>query len=229
MRCQQASVRAGPGCMLGLHGRPGARQVRPLQPSSLRGPHCPPAPAPQPRPAHLVDEVRVGDLVHRLVQEGAGHVAAQPALAVLHLLLGERHLQQLAVLVACGGRGWGRGGGAVRVERRGGCPEAGARHRGAPGLRPAGWRARWPRAAAAHPPTRSPSGARPGPQSSPWPRRAWRYPDLRGGGSAAPGSAAAPTAGAHRPAVPGCRLPAEVPGAWRAAGRQFGSVARAPL
>ena len=51
--------------------------------------------------ARLVNEVGVGDLVHALVQERAGHEAGQPLLAVVRLLLGERQLQRGLIIIAC--------------------------------------------------------------------------------------------------------------------------------
>ena len=50
---------------------------------------------------HLVDKVRVGDLVHALVQVGARLEAGQPGLALLNLLLAERQLDGLVIRRPC--------------------------------------------------------------------------------------------------------------------------------
>lgn len=50
---------------------------------------------------HLVHKVLVADVVHALVQEGSRLVGRQPALAVLHLLLAECHLNGTAILLVC--------------------------------------------------------------------------------------------------------------------------------
>lgn len=54
---------------------------------------------------HLVDELCVGDVGGRVVQECPRHKSAQPRLPLFNLLLAESHLDGLRVLIAYEQRG----------------------------------------------------------------------------------------------------------------------------
>lgn len=124
-------------------------------------------------PTHLVHKVLVADVVHALVQEGARAEGGQPALAVLHALLAERHLDRSAVLLVCSSQTraaasathvmqaahawWGMHATCTQQckQRTAACE---ARH-------------------CAHPPTQSFSCGPPWLQSTPWPPWRTRCPD----------------------------------------------------